>query len=449
MLLRFLVQFLLLAIILVGGAWFGANWKLNKELKKLAASTKPLVEIEYESAKLNLSGEIVVNGIKFYSAIMPESVELARLKYSEGGFYRILKRLFFSKNTTSELPGTINITLERLLIPIDNQILKSAINAQYKPTAFDLFQAAYCGENKNISLNELIAMGYSYLSISAEFNYRLDKYTGSAILNGFYDISDMGKVEYQVNIGNVMAAMESYKTRAIGEAQKPNVIPDIELLDIRYKDAGYNRRKAEYCAIRQGVSAEDYYAQHPQAVEGLLNAVDITVTDGLKAAYSEYIQPESATHIFMQPRASFDFAAIGNYDSEYILQQTNLEITVNEKPVKTFFENWSNEKLQNILSVGSSSSDQQGMGDKHQVEKIVIKKTYHPIALSEASRHVNNYVKVIRKDGIEYAGRISKTANNTLWIIVTKDSGSITLPISYSQIKTIMAQKNTKVKQEY
>jgi|GEM_PF-3284144 len=427
--LRFLVKYLLLAIILAAVIMLTAQWKLEKDINSFARAIQPFAEFDYESAKINLSGEVRINSIRLFIDAIDATVEIGELRFLAGNLYDLA---FLESNLRhNQLPENAHLFLTDVLIPFNSQLLK-AMRPTTPPTSVDMINAAYCGENDRLSIEQIEAMGYDYLAFSGKEFYMLDKYSGSVVVNGNFDIEDMFDIEYQFNISGVMAWLESLQVRQIGQFQQDVVQPQLSLLEIRVTDRGFNQNKAEYCAIKEEVATEDYYAGHLAAVEKLLTDANIQWKDSAKTAYAQMMKPDSQVLWFVQPNANFEWEGLKYYTFEELQDLSDLRVTVNGEPVSEFFEGWTAESFDEVAGIVLRKRAEENNTQLYR--EVVIDKSYQSVNPVRAEEFVSQQVRITRDDGRVFEGTLSRISDKSLWLYQRLPTGDITIPFARNRV---------------
>lgn len=430
MILRFLVKFLLLTIILAAIAILTAQWKLERDLDEFSRLISPVADFNYESAKIGITGEVRINAISMYFQPLNTSVEIGELKVSVGNLYDLA--WFRSNLKQSKIPDSGYITLTDVLVPFNPKLI-DAVSGDSPPTSMDLVRAAYCGDRDKIGIREIEAMGYDYLSFSGREFFLLDKYSGSAVINGNFDIEEMFDVTYQVNIGGVMKWLETSRQRAVGQFQEDVVTPDLALFELRVKDKGFNLKRAIYCAVKENSETEEYYTKHVVEVEKLLNEVGIQMTEPAKKAYGDYIKPSSELFFFIQPQAGFDHNGLSYYTGEELMGLSGLRVSINDVAVTEFLNGWSGETFskisQNVMQQRAKENS-----NKPLYQQVIITKEYQDLPISAARQFEGYKVRVKRDDGTLFSGVLSRTSEKSIWITQRSTSGEITVPVAIRRV---------------
>ncbi|WP_444997166.1 hypothetical protein [Aliikangiella sp. IMCC44359] len=442
--LRFLIKFLLLVIVLVAITMLTAQWKLEKDVNSFARVIAPFADFKYESARIGLSGEVKLNSISVYIHSLSTSVEIGELRLFVGSLYDLA---FFESNVRhNKLPENAHLILQDVLVPFNSSLLRALENNQ-TPDSFDLLSAAYCGDIDRIGIQEMESMGYDYLAFSSKEFYMLDKYSGSVVLNGSVDIEELLNLEYQVNIGGVLGWIESMEERAIGQNQPDIISPNLSLLELRIKDQGYNLKKAEYCAAKENVSTDEYYAGHEKKVHEMMSKSGIDMKESFKQAYLNFIKPESALLWFIQPKASFDFEGLKYYTFDELRSEVGLRVAVDGEPVTEFFDGWTPE---NFSDIANKELVQRAEKDptKSRYKMVTVTRSYQNVIISRAEQYIDFKVRATRDDGMVYEGKLKKTSPKSLWITLRKQKGEVVIPLARTQIVKFEVYKEDRKTEE-
>jgi hypothetical protein len=293
---------------------------------------------------------------------------------------------------------------------------------------------AYCGNINKSGLASFEAMGYDYVAADSSLFFMMDKYSGSLVLNGQSEVEDAFQLEYQVNIGSVLAWLETQKDRDVGQAVSEDVEPDISLLEIRRIDNGFNERKARLCAQKEGVSVDEYYSGHVEAVKKLLDEVGIKPSESFSELYPELIKPKSELYWFMQPKANFNFEGITYYSYEEFVKLGGLRILINKKPFDLFSEGWSFDSFQQIL-VNAQNRQKEKEAPKELYKTVFVERDYRTFPSTQAGRFIGLKAKVYRADGSLFEGKVSKVDDQRVWLISRSMKGELTLPFTHREVQ--------------
>ena len=429
--LRFLVKYLLLAIILAAAAMLTAQWKLEKDIDSFAYAISPFAEFDYESAKINLTGEVKINSIRIFVESIKANIEIGELRFSAGNLYDLA--FLESQFKEQKLPENGHLYMTDVLLPFNAQMLR-AVKTEEEPTSANILDSAFCGEHDRIGALELDTMGFDYIAFSGKHFYLLDKYSGSVVFNGNFDIEDMFDVTYQINISGVLAWLESLEERRIGQFQEKAVLPQLALFEFRKKDRGFNLKKAEYCAIRENVTPEEYYKGHVAEVERQFKSVGITLKDDAKLAYEASIKPESQLSWFIQPKANFEFEGFNYYTFDELLNMSGLRVNVNGTQVSEYFDGWTGKNFNQIADNLMKERAVELGTTSPLYKQVVITKEFKTFNLNRATEFENETVRVTRDDGRVFEGTLSRTSDKSIWLFQKLSTGDVTIPFARTRV---------------
>ncbi|MET1257001.1 hypothetical protein [Aliikangiella maris] len=435
--LRFLIKFLLLVIVLGAITLLTAQWKLEKDIRSFADVISPYADFRYESARIGMSGEVKISSISLYIDSLSSTVEIGEIIFQAGNLFDLA--FFESDIRQNKLPQKAHIFISNVLIPF-TPALMNVFESDANPTTIDILDAAYCGDIDHLGMNEFEAMGYDYLAFSSKDFYMLDKYSGSAILNGHAEIEEFLNISYQINIAGVLNWVQSVQDNALGVTSEV-VAPRLSLFDLRIKDAGFFEKKAQYCAKQQQVTVDEYYQGHVNKVSELFSEAGMTLSDSLKSGYTHLIKPQSTFHWFLQPEEEFNWHKIADYKLDEVIDKTGLKVSVNNQPVEEFVENWSSQKFANIAEIELLKLAQKDPEKSSRYNIITVTYSFQPVSVRQAGQYIDYRAKLLRDDNTLYEGRLNKVSAKTIWISVREKSGEVIIPVDRVRVKRLEVYK--------
>jgi hypothetical protein len=435
---RFLIRFLLLAVIVGGGGMFAAQWHLKNDLKDFTNKVRPFMDFSYDSASISYNGEVNIQGINIYIQSAGAQVDVGQLKFFVGNLYQLAT--FKSNYEANHLPEKAHLVLKNVLLPFDSKMLKQ-LNRNKVTTSFDIMETAFCGPVQSFGLDEYEAMGYSYLSFSSETYYQLDTQSGSVIIKGSIDVEEVNKTEYQFNIGGVLSWYEEMIEKMSGGSLADNsfITPELSFLEVSSKDQGYNLRKAEYCSSQENAKT-DYYSGHILKLEEILAGVGMSIPEEIKPLYLESIQPDSLVNFQVQPKVNFDLANMMRYEYAQLVESSGMQISVNDKPVNLLLADWSFSKLENILQIAKVKQEEE-YKQKKQYEILMVQRKYQKVPVSSLDSYVHLKAKITRNDRKRFEGKIERTTTDKVWLIVHNQEGDVILPFNKNEITQVEIYK--------
>jgi len=417
---RFIVRSVVFALVLALSLYIGAQWKLKEDLKYLSSRLAPEIQLDYQSSALTPSGKIIISEAKLYFRSLDLNITIDTLEYSAGSIWDMA----FLKGQIDDkkIPRKIYLSIKELIIPLTPSLVKTIALAEQAST-WDTLNASACGGVKQFGINEYSSMGYDYIVFSSEAEFYQDDYNGNLIGKGWFDVEETSKFSYELDLSGVY--QES------GGSSSEDNTPVLEKLSVDIQDTGYNRHRNEFCAFKSNVKADEYIAQHIKTFVDTLNSVDIQMTLSSQRIYKDLMQPSSRLKLSIEPKPSFSFTDFGYYNEIELRELLGLKITVNDQNVDTIFNQWSLDKFKKIVIV--DSEDQQDNQLKPRYENVIVKRTFDKEPLSSARDFIDYKVKVVRKDGKIYQGRLTEVKNNKLYIAMPVEKGTVKLSVEFDR----------------
>ena len=417
---RFVARLTIFAFIMSLSLYIGAQWKVSEDLDYIKEQLAPIAQFEYESSFINLKGQVVIGGINFYIPSNDINISINRMMVSTGSIFKmVFLRREFNDNFVSK---NFSYSLDDVVIPLTPSLVKF-ITDNEEISLWNVLDASACGNVKKIGFKEYFSMGYDYLVFSTEGEFTQDSYSGNMLGNGWFDIEETTRLDYRFNIAHVYENLD--------EEYVDSPAPSIEELSLRLEDKGYNRRKAEYCSIKSEVSSEEFIEQHIKTISDYLKSVNIKLMPSGRRIYQQYIQPSSVVEVTIQPQTSFSFKGFGYYDEQELRELMGLDFKVNGQTSQRIFEGWSLDKFNQIIVKKDSQS---GNSANKRFEIITIKRRYEQEPLDRADRFIDQQVKIVRDDGVEYIGMLRRTEPNKIYIDKSIEGGIVQLGIERRQV---------------
>jgi len=361
-----------------------------------------------------------VSGVNFYLPSYDINISINRLMVSTGSIFRMafLRREFDNQFISDEFLFEI----DDLVLPLTPSLVKF-ISENEEISLWNILDASACGKVKKIGFKEYFGMGYDYLVFSSEGQFIQDSYSGNMLATGWIDIEETNRIDFQANISNL------YENSATESSA--HVAPQIESLSFKMEDKGYNRRKAEFCSIRSNQTTEEFIEQHVSIISDYLKSVGVKVTPSGKRIYQQYIQPSSLLELNIQPKINFSFNDFGYYDEQELRELLGLTFSVNGQTTQKFFDGWSVDKYNQII-IKKDLQDQNTSNKRFEV--VTIKRRYEQEPLDRATRFIDQQVKLVRGDGLEYTGMLRRVEANKIYIDRFIEGGVVQQGVERKQI---------------
>lgn len=420
--LRILIRLIVFAFFIGLSLYIGVQWKLSQDLDYLVSQTGYGAKFSYSSSSISVTGEITINDIKINIPTEEVKISVNQLKYSAGS---ILDMAFIRTQLgKNEFPKTLSLKIKEAIIPLSPRLVELFVQNENR-TTWDAVNASACGKVKKIGLQEYVEMGYDYLVLSSEMQFKEDYYSGNLKGHGWLDIEETSHIEFQFDL----AGFYEYLTQKDIKTTAPN----LEFLDLVIIDKGYNRHRNEFCSLKAGNTSENYVTEHVKTVSQKLNSVGIKMTLSGENAYQLLMQPDSQFHLQIKPEVSFTFADFGYYDEREIRDLLGLTIEVNQQLFSNIFNSWGLDRF-NKIEVREITTKSEQTKNRF-FENIIVHRSFHPENKKDIDNFINAEIKVVKIDGKTIQGVLQRNEKNRLIIIRQTQGGTITSEISGNQIK--------------
>jgi hypothetical protein len=401
----------------------GVQWKLNQDLKQIDKRWKSDLDFSYQSARLGITGKVVITGVELYFKKQDINISIDRVSYSTDS---VLDLAFLLNHIqSSQLPDQIELSLNEVVIPLTPSLVE-LINQHQSPSIWTGLLATACGNVRNLGYAQYFAMGYDYLVFSSELEINQDETSGNLLADGWFDIEETAMVKYQMNLANIYN-QESTDTNLSASS--------VESIQLNIDDKGLHLRRNEYCGLKQKVTADEFIQQHVKQLKTRLSSVGIKMLPTGRRAFSEWMKPSSQLTIEAKPRATFSSSDFGFYDEAELRDILNLSITLNSQPVGTLFQDWALDKLEQINLNDFQEEQQNGLAKRF--ETITIKRSYQPESVGNIDDFIGQSVKIVKTDGREYLGKLVTGDERKIILAMPVEGGVVEISIQKNLMKQL------------
>jgi len=420
--LRILIRLVVFAFFIGLSLYVGVQWKLSQDLDYLVSKSGYGARFTYGSSSISLTGEITINDIKVNIPSEEIKITISQLKYSAGS---ILDMAFIRTQIgKNEFPKKVSLKVKEAIIPLSSRLIEIYTKNDVR-TTWDAVNASACGKVKKIGLQEYVEMGYDYLVLSTEVQFKEDYYSGNLRGYGWIDIEQTNRTEFQLDL----AGFYEYLTQSDAKTSPPS----LDYLDITIVDQGYNRHRNEFCSLKAGNESEDYVREHVKTVVQKLDSVDIKMTLSGKSAYELLMKPNSQLHLEFKPEVSFTLADFGYYDEREIRELLGLTVEINQQLYSNLVNNWALDRFNRIETREITTKSEQSKN--RFFENIIVHRSFYLEDKKSMDRFINSKIRVVKLDGKNIEGVLQKNENQQLVIVRQINGGTLSSVISAKQVK--------------
>ncbi len=425
---RFLVRLVVFTFIIGLSLYLGVQWKLKEDLRHITSVFGPIVTIEYQNSAMLLTGTVVVTDIELHFRQQDIDISIDKIEYSSGS---ILDMAFLRGQLNSkEYPDKLNLVIHEAVIPLTPSLVKFIGSAE-QDSVWNALNASACGKVRHLGINEYFSMGYDYLVFSAESQFHRDDYSGNLVGEGWLDVEETTKFNYQFDVAGV------YERDT--DPLRRDTTPSVEFFEMNIEDKGYNRHRNEFCASKSNLSSEQFIEQHVKTIAEKLNSVGIKMTLTGQRFYRDSMLPDSLLRLSIRPQVSFTMADFGYYDEQELRKILGLELEINKQIVTGVFNNWALDKFEKIDI--RDDSEQEAAAKQKRFENIIIKRNYRRETLQTVKNYLNYKVKVVRNDGKIFEGNLTQINNDRYYISMPVQSGTVEVRIESKLIEEIFVYR--------
>ncbi len=420
--LKILIRFAIFAFFIGISLYIGVQWKLSQDLDYFVSHSSYGAKFKYGSSSISPTGEITINDIKINIPTAETKITIKQLKYSAGS---ILDMAFIRTQLgKNEFPKILSLKVKEAIIPLSPRLVELLSKGE-KINTWDAVNSSACGNVKKIGLHEYVEMGYNYLVLSSESQFKEDYYSGNLKGNGWIDIEQTNRTEFQLDL----AGFYEY----ISQDDVKKEPPSLEFLDLTIVDQGYNRHRNEFCSLKTNSKSDDYIREHVKTVAQKLDSVDIKMTLSGVNAYQLLMQPNSKLHLQFKPEFSFTFADFGYYDEREIRELLGLTIEVNQQLYSNLFNNWALDRFNKIETREITTKTEQSKN--RFFENVIVRRSFHQEDKKLMNKFINAKIKVEKLDGENILGVLQRNEKQQLVIERRISGGTVASVIEPHQVK--------------
>ena len=318
-----LLRNLLLAAVLVAGALKLLAWyEVGQDAERITAALAPYAQIKYDSVSAGLDGSATfVNlsaAIKRDKAVDTFAAE--RVVVETPGVFWLLKH---SLMNDSSLPPRFGVSAQGMKVPPTPLLDPHWFN----PNTLVPFETTGC------AAVTLSPADYRRMDVTpgdvrehGEFRYDADAksmdITLTMVSNGIATIT-------------VDSELRQFDPHMLGSAEAIRKV-HVERLGVTYIDAGFFKRRNQFCGQRATIGPSQFVEQHVAAVQALLQQHGIEPGAELLKLYRRLVENGGQASILSLPNSTFVAGAWQTSTPEDLLRQLNVTARYGDAPPTMF-----------------------------------------------------------------------------------------------------------------
>ncbi|MBV1910819.1 MAG: hypothetical protein KUG78_16085 [Kangiellaceae bacterium] len=421
---RLLVRTAIFAVIIGLSLYIGAQWKLKQDLDLINKQLGPRVDFDYATSALTIMGNVVVGGVDIYLKDADINVAINKVTFSTGSVFSMA--FLGSQVNDKSLPESFNLSLDNVVIRLTPSLVKMIATSERK-NSWNELSAVACGNINKIGFNQYFAMGYDYLVLSSDLEFKRDGYNGNLVGAGKLDIEETSIIDYQFDIAGIYELQSDEDPLANA--------PSVELISVKVEDVGYNRHRNEYCALKAQTSIDAYLLEHMKQVKSKFVAADVKITPTGSRFYKAYLQPGSITEISIEPKPSFSLTDLGFYDEKELRDITGLKLQMNGQITGPLFKDWTHDKFTAIDFIDGRGED--AVNQNQRFETIIVHREFEIESLSDIGGFMKQQARISRSDGKTFTGKLNRINKGKVYIDIPREGGVLQVSIELEQINRL------------
>ncbi len=313
---RLLRNLVLAAILLAGAVKLLAWYAVGNDADRIVQALAPFAQIKYDSLSTGLDGSVTVTRLNVTQGAAHNVYRADSVSFETPGLFWLLKHSLLHEN---ELPATLRVSAKHLQMPAVAWVNPELFDA----TTLVPFAAAGCDATTLVAA-DYKRMGLSDVVMDAQFDYRYQPETHSldvttqASTGGFSVLSVHGDL-HPFDLATLTSVPMWQKMHA-GQ------------LSVNFADQGFLRRRNQFCALKAGVTADEFVNRHLAAVQTLLADHHVEPSNEVLAVYRNLVMRGGEVSALSLPRTTFALADWRNGSPDDTLRQLNITTRYRDTP---------------------------------------------------------------------------------------------------------------------
>lgn len=314
-------NFLILAIVVLAGGFFGSKWylhgKVSDGMDMAVLMMSPYAMVEYQGVRSTLTGELTIEGIRVRVDGFNDDLFIDSLGIDTPSFLSLLDLGDIASIQSDGMPAEIGFMVEGLRVPVTADYYDTLYEVALKARGLDGMQdvATECTGKYGFSPAALTGLGYTEQVISSAITIHNDR--GSYLLDMRVSIQDMWDIEAEVALaGDMMSEM----------MRGPAYRPRLASMRLQMTDRSLVRRVTEYCT-RRGLSTEQILQAQLDAFKFVGEQNGIEFDEYVLDPYLEFLGGKSTLIVTARPNEPIAPSQIDLYKPSDVPALLNLEAT--------------------------------------------------------------------------------------------------------------------------
>lgn len=432
----------LAVLALVAGINGYVHHQFKTNIDATLRSLQPLAQIKYSDISTSIfSGNVELKNVRISTAFLPETLALGDITFETPGYAYMLQGP--DKLNQGELPSHLGFAIDNFYLDLTGE------TGEWLDRLVKRMQPLYANERKICAGKSLFGpsdykeMGYTRLKSHVRLAYDFNESNKTLDVKITAGTTKMGNIEASINIVNI-ASMSSDKMMQ----GRP---PKLTNVEINYKDQTYSPRVVKYCAALSNMKKEEYInAEVSQSDKYFYMMWGFAPGKGLRDAYKDFLLKPDVVTLTMTPKKDFNPLMIATMSDEKIFEDLNVNLKINgllvedlsfKLPPAKFMANFEQQRANSLDFNSLLRGEPVKAPVKIKKSKVHVKAPakYHKISLSNAGKHIDDFVRITTKTGNLRKGRLMRMDKVNLYVQQKVSGGKFTMTVPRRKIKTIEA----------
>ena len=418
-------------VVVTGVSYFAMQWKVKQSIDQLFSSLF-FVDASYESATMDINGQIIVSGIELFIPSNQITVEMASVSVSPGSFWAALALQKDFEN--GKLPASLALNISSFSMNIDSLVI-DALESAYVPGMSEQVLALGCGEYLSLGPKQLFDLGIRTISFDMSLGYDFNLPSDQLVSSFELYLDGIGHLVVDQTYIGFADLMQNYKS-ALTSFDPTKIIP-IDL-DIQYVDLGYNGKVHEFCAKASEISKAEWLQLNRSMFAAVLDQIEFeSDLDAIKL-YSDVLDERARINLNMRPLPSFNMDDMAFYDMSQLIELLELTLVVNNESVDIGNVTWNQSKLNNLdlvkirkdFRVGPKTEIEETAEEVGNSQERILKE----VPTSTLEQYLHRTVLLERKDGKTFTGELWSVTRDRIVIRTRFRSGYTDLPLIRNEV---------------
>lgn len=405
-----LLSLIIILAVVAWGSYKGAVWWLaDQTLNDLRRSLSDHGALERGDIESTIGGDLALNGTRFQSFQLTQSLDIDRLTYRAGSPLALLNSVYGDRR----LPRSWRLDVAGWRLPLDSAMLRNWVIDTDEQEPRPLF-APVCGPDarQQLGSGDLIRMGITEL-------------TGDALLR--QTSGDLRLEVFTRESGSVEVVWDNARLRL--ESDGANLNPPPESVEVVLRDGGLMRRVAAYCSRETGVTESAWADQVMTAFSEGLASRGLEASPQLLALYRQWLTEGGELSLTLNPDSGWQGLPVremaaeqGSAETEAPAGDQTMSVSYNGSVVPDVYlsrmqpvtPDVPEQAMEPVVSPGDQPGPVAGW-------KLVV--------LDEAERWLGYTVRVTLNNGRTVEGRLTRVDEREVEVARPVDGGEMAYPM--------------------